>query len=763
MRLLNHLKVAPAEKDLSKHRVIVFAAIIVVAHVLLLLVIIPTLGARLGPSYQQNEYADGYDYLARNLAAGNGYRFYPDTARTLMREPGYPLLLAGLLLTFGNVFIAVKLVNLVLALATAWLITRVVRRLSEREWPMLAAASLYLFHPGTLIAESRGGVEILFGFLLVLFVVSVLKAIDQDRIGGYAVSGLVLGVTLLVRSVPILFPVFLLGYLLLFERRRIPMLAACRNVAIMVLTMTAVLSPWIIRNYSLTGKFVPTASVLGVSAQAGQYICSHLSEGKPWWLLDREAAHERSRLAIELGYPFNGSYDSYYQVFYRTSDEIAFSKALLGRVVNEYRSSPALFLRVLRSNLFNFWFTGKTRAATSANVVVQLPYLLLAGIGFLIALRNQQARIVIPIALLIAYVVAVCIPILAQARYSVPLIPLLSILGTITLIAAQKKTMKNRELSAAVPVSHEECESVAIPLATHDANDRFATPLSVASPVIEEARLNLGELGSVVELKPAPQANIQLSIVIPAYNEQARLPRTILESLRFCTAQNLDFELIIADDGSRDETLALTQLFEASDSRIRALACPHAGKGSAVRLGMLNAKGRFVLFMDADGATPLNEIPKLMAALEAGKDVAVGSRVSKRIDEVEVKTSIHRRLIGRVFAFFVNMFAIEDIADTQCGFKMFRHEAAQAIFPLQKTIGFAFDVEILFIAKRLSLSIVEIPVNWVAQPGSKVNLVSDSIKMLWDITLIRWMHRNFDASAPVRQFSQSLDPGSEVS
>ncbi|MFZ0743833.1 MAG: glycosyltransferase [Terracidiphilus sp.] len=680
-----------------------------------------------------------------------------------MREPGYPILLAGLLLTFGNVFIAVKLLNLLLAFGTAWLITRIVRRLSDRSWPMLAAASLYLFHPGTLIAESRGGVEILFGFLIVLFVVTLLNAIDRRRTGDFAVSGLILGVVVLVRSVPILFPVFLLGYLLVFERHRTSMLMAFRNIAILVLTMIAVLSPWIIRNYSLTGKFVPTASVLGVSAQAGQYICAHLSEGKPWWLLDREAAYERSRLAIQLGYRFNGSYNSYYQVFYRTNDEMAFSKFLVGRVVNEYKSSPALFVKVLRSNLFNFWFTGKTQAATDANVLVQLPYLFLAGIGLLLSLRNQQARIVAPIALLIAYFVAVSMPILAQARYSVPLVPLLSVLGTITLIAAQKRMIKNRALSAAVAGNDEESESVAIPLVTHDANDRFGASLPVVSSVIEEARLNLGLLGSVVELKPAPQANIQLSIVIPAYNEQARLPRTIIETLRFCTAHNLDFELIIADDGSQDETLALTQLFEEGDSRVRALACPHAGKGSAVRLGMLNAKGRFVLFMDADGATPLTEIPKLMAALEAGYDVAVGSRVSNRSDEVEVKTSIHRRVIGRVFAFFVNMFAIEDIADTQCGFKMFRHEAAMAIFSSQKTIGFAFDVEILFIAKRLALSIVEIPVNWVAQPGSKVNLVSDSIKMLWDITLIRWMHRNFDANAPVRHFSQSLDRGSEIS
>jgi dolichyl-phosphate beta-glucosyltransferase len=155
--------------------------------------------------------------------------------------------------------------------------------------------------------------------------------------------------------------------------------------------------------------------------------------------------------------------------------------------------------------------------------------------------------------------------------------------------------------------------------------------------------------------------------------------------------------------------------------------------------------------MDADGATPLTEIPKLLAALEEGYDVAIGSRVEKRPGEVEVTTSLHRRLIGRCFAFLVGFLAIKGIADTQCGFKMFRNEAATAIFSRQKIVGFAFDVEILFIARRLSLSVIEIPVNWVAQAGSKVNLIKDSIKMLWDIAHIRWRHRTTDKYRPLMQ------------
>jgi dolichyl-phosphate beta-glucosyltransferase len=295
-----------------------------------------------------------------------------------------------------------------------------------------------------------------------------------------------------------------------------------------------------------------------------------------------------------------------------------------------------------------------------------------------------------------------------------------------------------------------------IPLARPKGAATRCLAIEPASGVVDDTRSILGEVHSSVGLRPPPPSEIQLSIVVPAYNEQARLPRTVLETIGWCNRHKLDFELIISDDGSDDQTLALGRLFEESDVRIRTLACPHMGKGAAVRFGILNAKGSNVLFMDADGATPLDEIPKLLKALEQGHDVVIGSRIVQSPGETETKTSFHRRLIGRCFAFFVNLIAIGGIGDTQCGFKMFRREAALALFSRQRTTGFAFDVEILFIARRLSLSIAEVPVNWAAQPGSKVNLATDSMKMLWDISRIRWLHRKFEngvSLSQTRQFS----------
>jgi hypothetical protein len=439
----------------SKNRLAVSVYLVVLIHIVLLFAVIPIVSAHLGSSYNPERYADGYDYIAASLAAGDGYRFYPDTARTLMREPGYPLVLTAIFATFGNVFVVVEMLNVILALTTAWMISLIVRKISNNHWAGLATAILFLFHPGVLVAESRGGVEILFGFLIVLFILTLLKALEVHRLRDYALCGVVLGITALVRSVPILFPVFLLAYLIVFERRRVSVPGACKRIAIMVAMMVVVLSPWIIRNYLLTKRFVPTASVLGVSAQAGQYIGTHLSEGKPWWLLDREAAQERDRLAMQLGLPFR---DTYYQTFYKTQDEMRFSNFLLGRVIQGYEKSPTSFGEFVIRNCFNFWFTGKTRGATLANVLCQAPYLFLALIGIVIGIRTKQTRVVAPIVVFSGYVMAVYLPILAQARYSIPLVPFLCILATITLLATWKKLSKGErevEILATVDVNDE--------------------------------------------------------------------------------------------------------------------------------------------------------------------------------------------------------------------------------------------------------------------------------------------------------------------
>ena len=411
--------------------------VLIAINCAVVLFFVPIASYYLGGSYNVNVYADGYDQLATNLALGNGYRFFPNTARTLLREPGYPMVLAAIFIAFGQRFTLVQLTNIALAAGTAYLMTRIARTLSASWVVVVGSPLLFLFHPETLIAESRGGVEILFGLLLVLYIVSVFRAIRTGQWWDYLVSGAVLGLTVDVRSTPILFPIALLVYLLFVEQQKV---AAFRNVGVMVMAMFIVLSPWIGRNYLLTSQFVPTATVLGVSAQAGLYLSTHPTVGNAQ--IDTEAFKERNKLARQLGYRFK---PGYYQYFYSSADEVAFSRFLFQRVFEDYKKRPLLFLRTIAWNLFNFWCAGKTWESVAMDAVIQFPLVVLAATGVVACIRNGRLGAVGPIALLIIYIVGVSLPILAQARYSAPLIPFLSILACKALVPVAERLVRHVE------------------------------------------------------------------------------------------------------------------------------------------------------------------------------------------------------------------------------------------------------------------------------------------------------------------------------
>jgi hypothetical protein len=228
------------------------------------------------------------------------------------------------------------------------------------------------------------------------------------------------------------------------------LLRTCRNIAIMVMAMFAVLSPWILRNYKLTGRFIPSASVLGVSAHAGQYIGSHLTRQNQLAMVDRGAAQERKRLARELGYEFKGDDYQYYPYFYATADEVHFSDYLLHRVIEGYKRSPVLFLKCAGLNLLNFWVAGKTWRSTLLNAAFQLPFLALAITGVILCFRSGRAKLSAPLVLIILYSVLVTVPILAQARYSVPITPFVALLASVPLAVVAERipslVMRRRQL-----------------------------------------------------------------------------------------------------------------------------------------------------------------------------------------------------------------------------------------------------------------------------------------------------------------------------
>lgn len=231
--------------------------------------------------------------------------------------------------------------------------------------------------------------------------------------------------------------------------------------------------------------------------------------------------------------------------------------------------------------------------------------------------------------------------------------------------------------------------------------------------------------------------SIYLSVVIPTYNEESRIISTLEQTVGYLQVQNFSWEIIVVDDGSKDQTAKKVQEFIATHPEVIILSNPrNNGKGYVVRQGVLESKGKYVLFSDADLSTPIQEVKKLLFILEKGCDVAIGSRNIKN-SGVTVVCPLGRQFVGETFNFLVRLLIIPGIRDTQCGFKCFRREVAYDLFGRQKMKGFSFDVEILYLAKLSGYSIEEVPVNWWYASSSKVNVFKDSLKMFRDVLEIR--------------------------
>jgi glycosyltransferase involved in cell wall biosynthesis len=226
-----------------------------------------------------------------------------------------------------------------------------------------------------------------------------------------------------------------------------------------------------------------------------------------------------------------------------------------------------------------------------------------------------------------------------------------------------------------------------------------------------------------------------LSIVIPAYNEETRLPHTLGRLLGFLSAQSYDFEILIVENGSTDRTLEIAQEFARREARIRVFHEDQAGKGRAVRRGMLEARGQYRFLCDADLSMPETEIP-LFLPPHRDCDIAIASREAP--GAVRYGEPFHRHLSGRIFNLFIRLLLLPDIQDTQCGFKCFRAAIAEDVFRHQRLMGWSFDVEVLYIARRRGYQICEVPVHWYFNPESKIRLLRDAMRMFADIWRIRY-------------------------
>src|ERR1022692_1422412 len=228
------------------------------------------------------------------------------------------------------------------------------------------------------------------------------------------------------------------------------------------------------------------------------------------------------------------------------------------------------------------------------------------------------------------------------------------------------------------------------------------------------------------------------TFVIPAYNESVRLGPTLHALLRYTQEQNWDAEILVVDDGSTDDTAEIVREASRAHEQIRLVQNPgNRGKGYSVRNGMLHARGDICLFTDADLSSPISEAQKLFDAISQGADVAIGSRWLCPELQTE-RQPFYRQVFGRIFNLVLRVFLGLNFADTQCGFKAFRREAGQRIFPLQRIERWGFDPEILFLARRLGFTVKEVPVVWAHSEGTRLHPFRDGLRMFGDVLRIRW-------------------------
>ncbi len=235
------------------------------------------------------------------------------------------------------------------------------------------------------------------------------------------------------------------------------------------------------------------------------------------------------------------------------------------------------------------------------------------------------------------------------------------------------------------------------------------------------------------------EMNLKISIVIPTYDEEKRIEDSIKAIEQYLQINGFDYEIIISDDGSTDKTLSAVRKIMVGNEKIKLVANKHKGKGSAVRAGIMHSTGNFVLFTDADLSTPIEEIDKLKKTLDEGYDIAIASRALPG-SKILKHQSWHRELLGKFLNRIIQLLYVPGISDTQCGFKLFKGRVARELFSQQKINGFLFDVEVLYLARKKGFKIAEVPITWKHNEPSRVSIISDLPRVLWDLINIRFLY-----------------------
>ena len=239
-----------------------------------------------------------------------------------------------------------------------------------------------------------------------------------------------------------------------------------------------------------------------------------------------------------------------------------------------------------------------------------------------------------------------------------------------------------------------------------------------------------------------------LSVVIPAHNEERRLPESLAQVVRFLRASGWTWEVLVVENGSSDGTYAVAQDFAARNPGVRALRLDLPGKGRAVRTGMLAAAGQYRFMCDADLSMPVTELPRFLPPALPGAEIVIASREAP--GAVRYAEPAYRHLGGRLINLIIRLLALPGLQDTQCGFKCFTAAAAEDLFGCQTIPGWSFDIELLYIARRRGYRITELPIPWTFNPESKLRVVQDALQMVLDILAVRRNARRGVYDAPAR-------------
>jgi 4-amino-4-deoxy-L-arabinose transferase-like glycosyltransferase len=395
---------------------------IIALKILVTFYLFPWFVSHFKSDYQWGLFPDLYDSIAENIISGNGYRVYSDTSLTMIRSPGYIIILTILFYLFGKNIIAIQLFQIFTSIITAALIYWLAFRLYRSKTICVFSSLIFLFHPAIIMSETRGGVETFYVLFFTLCMVMAFVIIDNPKWRNFITFGIVFGFMMLIRgSAALIFPLIVLFSMIVKPASIKPVQLLSRYFAAGLIA-TCVMFPWIYRNYEISGHFVPTMTVLGMAMYQGVYVVKNQETGRDLYTLLNEATVEEKQIANDLGYQFH---DGFFPQFYNPTDEVTYYKHLQKLAENDIYSSSKLIQEMIVHNSWAFWFLGRTKSATQLNVLLNLPLLILMIPGLVIALKSNRHSW-----LLILAIIFFMIPhllILSVARYQVNVIPLLAI------------------------------------------------------------------------------------------------------------------------------------------------------------------------------------------------------------------------------------------------------------------------------------------------------------------------------------------------